>query len=51
MAYRYEDCEYCANHGNDPTVCDECSDADEFQPFEEDMSAVSPIRFYERKAA
>lgn len=52
MAYKFEDCEYCANHGNDPTVCDECNDAEEFEPYEEDMAAkAEPIQFYERKVA
>lgn len=49
MAFRYPDCEFCANHDNDPTVCDECQDADEFEPYDDDASlAAETIHFHPR---
>jgi hypothetical protein len=37
-AYRYEECEYCAFHNVEPGICDECEDASEFEPDEEEDS-------------
>lgn len=35
-AYKYEGCEYCAFHDNEPGVCEECDNESEFVPFEEE---------------
>lgn len=37
-AYRFEECEYCAFHNVEPGICDECEDASEFEPDEEQDS-------------
>lgn len=31
-AYRYEECETCANHQYDPEMCDECDEGDMWEP-------------------
>lgn len=39
-AFRYEECEYCAFHNVEPGICDECDDASEFEPYEDEDSLV-----------
>jgi hypothetical protein len=36
MAFKYEECQWCAFHDVEPGICDECEDASEYQPSEED---------------
>lgn len=49
MAYKYQDCEFCANHENDPSICDDCEDAEDFEPYDEDAaSTFQPVHFRQR---
>lgn len=33
---KYPECEYCMNKEYDPLACDDCEDADNFEPYEEE---------------
>jgi len=35
---RFEECDGCINRKYDPEQCDECEDADHFEPYEEEDS-------------
>ena len=32
MAFKYEECEFCAFHGVEPGICEECEDGSEYEP-------------------
>jgi hypothetical protein len=34
-AYKYEGCEFCAFHNEEPGICEECEDESEFEPAED----------------
>lgn len=47
---RYEDCESCVFYGREPAICDECEDADQWEPDdEEDWEDMLRIRGYTGK--
>lgn len=45
MAAKYPDCESCAFYGVEPAICDECEDADQWEPADdEDYYSASGCR-------
>lgn len=51
MTDRYEDCESCAFGGQDHAICDECDEADQWEPeFEDSLMVGSPkvIKFMKK---
>lgn len=39
---RYEDCESCAFYEEEPAMCDECEDADQWEPADS-LGLVRPV--------
>lgn len=44
MAYRFEECEYCAFHEVEPGICDECDEGSEYEPDAESEDAAVDTR-------
>lgn len=42
MAFKCEDCPYCAFHDVEPAICDDCEDGSEFEPDDEDSLHLAP---------
>lgn len=41
--FKYEGCEFCAFHNEEPGICADCDDESEFEPMEDmDSAAESP---------
>lgn len=44
MAFRYTECEFCANHGNHD-LCDDCEDGDAFEDIEDRKRSKKEPKF------
>lgn len=47
---RYDDCESCAFHETETVICDDCEDADQWEPAEPMDAAPQQqvVQFYDR---
>lgn len=42
MAFKYPECEFCANHRGHEDICDQCEDGDCFEDVEDRASLRAP---------
>lgn len=45
MSCQYAQCDSCAFRDDHPQVCDDCVDADQFEPMHDCHEAVEPLEF------
>jgi len=52
MEAPFSDCESCAFHDSETVICDDCDDADQWEPAEPlDLvheNSTKPVKFYDR---